>query len=178
MKKITALLLVLVFALCLPLASCVHTLENPQPQTPVIPKGYLEYNNEKISFAYPEGWVVNDGSVVIIVNESGVGNNITVSYEQFSDMYSTMTAETFNTTLKPMFAAAGLSVSNATVEQVENDVSTKITKITYTAAANGVTMKQTMFICAAGDRNYIVTVTETTGDPQLVNTVFDTLYVK
>jgi hypothetical protein len=39
-------------------------------------------------------------------------------------------------------------------------------------------MKQTMFICAAGNRNYIITVTETTGDAQLVKNVFETLYVK
>ncbi len=176
MKKTTCIFLALLFAICLPLTSCIAL--NAEPKAPVIPKGYLEYNNEKISFAYPEEWVVNDGSVVIIVNESGVGNNITVSYEQYSDMYSTMTAETFNTTLKPMLDASGITVSNTVVEQLKNEASTEITKISYSASANGVKMKQTMFICAADNRNYIVTVTETTSDAQLVNTVFDTLYVK
>lgn len=176
MKKITCIFLVLLFALSLPLTSCVAL--NTEPKVPVIPKGYLAYDNGDITFAYPEKWIVNDGSVVMIVNESGVGNNITVTYEQYSDMYSTMTAETFNSTLKPMLDASGITVSNTVVEQVKNEVSTEITKISYSANANGVSMKQTMFICAAGNRNYIITVTETTGDAQLVKNVFETLYVK
>ena len=167
MKKITCIFLVLLLALALPLTSCVAL--NTEPKAPVIPKGYLAYDNGDITFAYPEKWIVNDGSVVMIVNESGVGNNITVTYEQYSDMYSTMTAETFNSTLKPMLDAAGIAVSNTVVEQVKNEVSTEITKISYSANANGVSMKQTMLICAAGNRNYII---------QLVKNVFETLYVK
>ncbi len=177
MKKTTCILLAFLFALCLPLTSCISP-DVEEPKTPVIPEGYVTYDNDDISFVYPEAWKVTDGSVVIIVNESGVGNNITVSYEAASDMYSTMTADSFNTTLKPMFESAGLSVSGVKVEQVENELSTKITKIAYTAVANGVQMKQTMFICAAGSRNYIVTVTETTNDSALVNNVFKTLAVK
>ena len=40
---------------------------------------------------------------------------------------------------------------------------------------NGVSMTQTQYIMAVGDRNYVVTVTEVVDDASLVETVFQTL---
>ena len=38
-------------------------------------------------------------------------------------------------------------------------------------------MKQTLFVVAAGNLNYVITVTETKTDATLVNNVLDTIYV-
>jgi hypothetical protein len=47
--------------------------------------------------------------------------------------------------------------------------------ISQNAVNNGVAMKQTQYIMAVGDRNYVVTVTEVVSDAKLVETVFQTL---
>ena len=143
----------------------------------VIPDGYKKYDNGKISFAYPDSWSKTGGSVDTIVNETGEGNNITVSYEEKSDIYSEMDLASFNSTLKPVFESFGMTVSNASVEQLKNDNGVDLTKIRYTAKVSGTTMTQTMLILAVGDLNYIVTVTETEAQPELVENVYKTLTI-
>lgn len=194
MKKIANIVLMLALALCLcfSLTSCfflayrtnatVSEGEMSVVTTPdkeyVIPAGYKEYNNGDISFAYPDEWVIQDGSVVIIVNESGVGNNITISYETLSDLYVNMTADEFEELVAPTYEAMGASITGITVKQVENEVGIAITKIAYYMTLNGVNMEQTMFVFPAGSRNYVVTVTEAEPDPDLVDTVFESIRVE
>ncbi len=140
---------------------------------PTIPDGYKLYDNGDLCFAYPEAWVVTDSSLVIIASESG--NNITVAYETKSDFYKNMTVDEFMSVLEPQFAAMGQNVSNVKVEQLTNDIGTYVTKISLNNTYSGITMAQTMYVVAAGTRNYVVTVTEVTADSTLVSTVFDTL---
>ena len=112
MKRILIALLALamVLSMAFALASCnddkkendTKETEKPAEKEPAaIPEGYVLYDNGKITFAYPEKWTKTAGSVDIITNESGTGNNITVSYEQYSDTYKKMTVEDFKTMLKP-----------------------------------------------------------------------------
>ena len=189
MKRILIVLLALamVLSMAFALASCnddkkendTKETEKPAEKEPAaIPEGYVLYDNGKITFAYPEKWTKTAGSVDIITNESGIGNNITVSYEQYSDTYKKMTVEDFNTMLKPYLEAAGMTVANVAVTQLKNGNEINVTKIVYTATANGVSMGQTLFVVAVGELNYIVTVTETEADAALVNNVFNTLNVK
>lgn len=74
-----------------------------------------------------------------------------------------------------MLEQLGHSVSNVKIEQTENENDLKITQITFTNEFNGVTMTQTLFVQAVGDKNYVVTVTVSTPDEELVETVFETL---
>ncbi|MBQ7293338.1 MAG: hypothetical protein IJW79_06325 [Clostridia bacterium] len=139
------------------------------------PDGYTVYDNDDISFAYPEGWTVTEGSVVVIVNPTGIGNNITVAYSAASDVYEKMDLNSFNELLAPQLIASGLPVNNPTVEQLENAAGVKITKIHYDTNVSGIDMAQTMYALNANSKSYVVTVTETEADPVLVQTVFETL---
>ncbi len=192
MKKFLIMLLTLVmaFALTFSLVACdddsdkkdekeeTESTTEPTPETtqkkePVAtPSGYKLYNNGKISFAYPETWQESAG---MLVNESGAGNNITVAFEQKSDFYTNMDVASFNSELKPMLEQAGLTVTNPSVEQLKNDNDTKITKIRCSVSYSGVTMVQTIFVTAAGEYNYVITVTEVTSDATLVENVYKTL---
>lgn len=176
MKRTTALLTAALMLLCCMLAftGC------DTPKEAVIPDGYQVYSNDDISFAYPEGWTKNDGSTVMLVNEAGVGNNITVVYEAKNDFYSTMDVEDFNTSMKPALETVGATITDTVVTQTKNDLSVSITKVSYNAtAANGVSMAQTMYITTVGNRTYVITVTVTDSDSaaNLVENVFDTLNV-
>ena len=51
----------------------------------------------------------------------------------------------------------------------------KVVVIRQDNETNGVSMTQTQYIMAVGDRNYVVTVTEVADDASLVETVFQTL---
>ena len=132
------------------------------------------YDNGDIRFAYPEEWMVSDGSVVVISSENG-GNNITVAYESKSDFYDDLTTDEFMSIIAPQFSALGQNVSNVKVEHPTNEMGVKLTKISLKNTVSGVTMKQTQYVIASGSRNYIVTVTEVQADAKLVNTVFNTL---
>ncbi len=140
-----------------------------------IPEGYKLYENDDISFAYPEDWEVTDGSTVIITDLLNGGNNITVVYEPKTDIYDDMEISDFNEMFKPVFEAMGMNVTNPDVDSATNDNGLKMTKIAYSASTQGIAMKQTLYITTVGSRTYTVTVTETTSDAELVENVFDTL---
>jgi hypothetical protein len=137
-----------------------------------IPEGYELYSNGAISFAYPKGWTKQDAAVVLLIGDNG--NNITVSWEAKSDLYENMTLDTFNTTLKPVYEAMGITVSNVKIEKKETN-GLKVLQISHNTTNNSVSMKQTQYTVAQGDKNYTVTVTEVVSDVELVTTVFNTL---
>ena len=194
MKKIVCMLmalLLMVGCICA-LASCIKekpttgdNTETPKTEDPktednkeeekkdeiVIPEGYTLYNDGKISFAYPKTWTKQDGSVTII--QSTNGNNISVAYEAKSDVYVNMTLETYNATLKPLYEAMGMTVSNVKIEKKETN-GQQIVIISQKTTVNGMTMQQTQYIMAVGDLNYTVTVTEVVTDTELREIVFET----
>ena len=111
-----------------------------------------------------------------LINSTGAGNNITVTYEAYSDVYKTMTVTEFNSLLKPALQQAGMQVSNVTVEQGTSDFDVALTKIVYNATMQSVQMKQTVLVFAKGDRNYCITVTEVSAHAALVENVLATLH--
>ena len=178
MKRYLCLLLAMVILLLsLSLAACdkASTADEDKKDEITVPDGYTLYDDGKISFAYPEDWEESDGSVAMLMNPTGAGNNITIVYEAKTDMYEKMTLASFNENMKPSYEAMGMTLSNIKVEQTENDAGTKITKLSYNATMSGVSMKQTAYVTTVGSRTYSVTVTETTSDATLVKNVFNTL---
>ena len=177
MKRIVSALLALLLVV-----GCIFTLtgcdsadkDKDENKKPVIPSGYLEYKNEAISFAYPEGWTKQDGSVTIL-SDAATGNNITVVYEAKTDMYEKMTVDEFDSTLKPQMEAAGLSISNVSIKK-EKTNNLDLVKIAFDTVAMGITMKQTLLVATVGERTYTVSVTETKSDSALLSNVVKTLY--
>lgn len=184
MKRILCALLVLVL-IVMGVTACGEQPHPPEtdlqteaPETEAsLPDGYKKYDNGSVSFAYPSDWIEQDGSTVILVNASGVGNNITVVYEAKNDFYKTMDASDFEAQVQPVFEQMGMVISNVSVEQTENQSGLAITKISFLNTVSGAQMQQTLFVVAAGDRTYTITVTETTPDAPLIETVFNSLKV-
>jgi len=181
MKRKISLILILMLVLAAicscgtPAESTTATSDTTVP-APVIPTGYTEYSNGDISFAYPSDWVKTDGSVVILTNKSGVGNNITVSYEAKTNMYDSFTVADFNSMVKPAYESMGMTISNLKIEHKEVG-GEKVNVISFRNTVSGQSMTQTQYIFNAGSRTYIVTVTESTPDSNLVKNVFDTIKV-
>lgn len=193
MKKLLSLALCLIMLLSVALMSCDNT-DNQTNETsadstsaestsaattseettaPVIPDGYKVYNDGYISFVYPDTWSKENGSVVTLSKSNG--NNITVVYEDKTDYYEKMTTAIFKTDLKPVYESMGMTISGEKVEQTSNGNGIKITKTSYSAIMNGVSMNQTAYVTTIGNRTYSVTVTEVTPDTALVNNVFNSL---
>lgn len=145
-----------------------------------IPDGYKLFSDGYISFAYPKTWSKTEGSVTLLQDNSN-GNNITIVYEK-TDRYEDLTIERFNSDLKPLYEAMGMSISNADVKQQTNRNGINITRLSYIATAAGKSTKQTAFIFTidtiAGTITVTLTVTtEMTSDTALLNNVFDSLTV-
>jgi hypothetical protein len=138
----------------------------------VIPEGYRLYNDGTISFAYPENWTKQDGSLVILTGTNG--NNITVVYEAKTDAYENLTMETFNSVYKPAYEAMGLTVSNVKIQKTTTN-GLNIVQITQNTKNATASMKQTQYFVTLGDKTYTVTVTEVVSDAKLVSTVLETL---
>ena len=188
MRKIIYLLLVLAlmmscvssFIACdmLPFSKDDSADETPdtEPETPECPEGYKLYESDKISFAYPEDWIMNDGSIVILMNET-TGNNITVVYEAKTDMYDNMTVSSFNEMFGPTFATMGMTAKNVKISETTAN-GLKIIKVTYDATVSGVQMSQTLLITDIGSRTYSVSITEVEKDSEMVSTVLETICAK
>lgn len=195
MKKIVALLLVLVLSLAFvacddkkpaqTTGTAAPTTETPTTETPTTekkqptaPTAYKMYEGDGFGFAYPKEWSKeSSGAIDQLINSTGAGNNITVSYEAYSDIYTTMTAARFNTQIKPSLEQAGMQVKNVSVEQGTSEFDVPLTKIVYTATIQSVEMKQTLVVFAKGDRNYCITVTEVAPHAALVENVLATLHL-
>lgn len=173
MKKTISMLLLLALTLCSVLAVSSCTADTP----PEIPEGYKLYENSDLSFAYPEDWSMQSGSVVMLINPAGVGNNINVVYENKTDAYDDLTVESFNESLKPAYEAMGMRISNVAVSH-ETTNNVNYTKLSYSATVSGTKMKQTALIATIGNYTYSITITETNADAELVETVINTLYSK
>lgn len=186
MKKLLCMLLILTMILMgtLAVCSCEEKSDDTNEASKskshkgeaVIPEGYIAYKNDDLSFAYPSDWTKNDGSVTMLMNSTGAGNNITVVYEAKTDLYEKSTEEELKAIFAQAMNAYGFSVSDFKLSQTKNDFVDKITKMTCTTTStNTTTMRQTMFVVTVGNRTYTITVTESTADQELVDTVFNTL---
>ena len=172
MKKLISLLLSLVLSI-----GCALSLTSCSATPPEVPEGYVLYENDDLSFAYPEGWVSQKGSITILASSLSGGNNITLAYEEKTDAYEDLTVESFNTLLKPSLESIGMSISGIVItEEKTNNV--ELTKITYDATVGNMKVYQTLFITTVGENTYTITITELNKDSKLVDTVFKTLYSK
>ena len=163
------LALLLVLGVALSLAACSST---PPPE---IPEGFQVFEDGYLSFAFPNSWEKTGASTVILTPPEGKGNNVTVVYEEKTDLYENMTVDDFNKTVKPSFDAVDMAVTDVTVEQTTSN-GQNVTKLNYSASLSDVSMEQTTFVITIRDRTYSVTVTEINQDDLLVRTVFDTLF--
>ena len=157
-------------------SATADTTSKTEQQKPVIPAEYQLYDNGAISFYYPSAWNVTDGSITIL-SDLTTGNNITVVFEAKNDYYATMNTESFNTEMKPMLESMGMSISEASVKQTQNETGLSMTVIAYTSIYLGAEMTQTQYIVNVDDLTYSVTVTEMVPDAVLVETVFNTLNI-
>lgn len=145
-----------------------------------MPEGYVIYENDDISFAYPEGWQKSEMGMMVMLVDMTTGNNITLVYQEKSDIYTTMDVAGFNQLLKPSYESAGMAVSDVKVSQVKNSGNFSVTKISYKATQGGNNFNQLMVVIQSGEYDYIVTVTEgiTTPADGLLDTVFNSLKAK
>ena len=176
MKRI--LCTILVFVMIFGLMACGGNDKGETTETakrPVAADGYQLFEHEAITFAYPSNWTQTEQSgVVVLMDAADATTNITLAYEIKSNLYASMTKETFASQLQPSLEQAGMTISNVTVAQISNDYN-GLTKIAYQAEVMGITMSQTMFIVASGNYNYIVSVTQLTADESLITAVQSTL---
>ena len=140
-----------------------------------IPFGYVEYNDGFVSFAYPEGWVIEPGEVTVISDTSGTSSNITIANEMYSSIYDSLTAKQYIDLVGEAYAASGLEISNVVVTQTYSGSGEKVTKITHTTSASGIIMEQTLLVIGCGHFNYVVTATELE-NTELVDVVLETLH--
>lgn len=149
----------------------VVTTTTPETTEPTIPEGYTLYQNEGISFAYPENYVKASD----MMTDATTGNNVNVITEAKNDYYATMDLAAFNRDLVPVYESMGMTVSNISVAQTKNAAGLAISKFSYTTTIEGISMKMTQFITTVGQKTYTVTVTEVVSDADLANNVFNTL---
>lgn len=186
MKKTNTFMRILCLALAMLMLFCVVSCEkkdddNEEPTPPAktvtvnAPAGYAVFKNDDIGFAYPEGWTKNDASVVTLVDETR-GNNITVVYEAKTSEYENMTQAEAEEGIRQIAVAMGGTASNIVLKKETTQNGLSITKISYTLAIPTVaTMNQVLIATNAGDRTYVITVTEMVADDDLLTTVLNTL---
>jgi hypothetical protein len=173
-----ALLLIVSSTLCF--AGCNGETESTEPESKgppeaVIPDGYVKFENDFVSFAYPDGWNKKDGSTTTLTNPDGKGNNITVVYEAKTDQYKNVTLDSFNENLAAPLEAMGMKVTNPTFKHEKNSGEIEITIMKYTLTYMGIVMEQTIYAFDSEDKTHLVTVTEAVEDENLVKNVFDTI---
>jgi hypothetical protein len=192
MKRLLSIFLVLtlVIGCVLSLSSCSSesskSSNNPKSEEkelekntpPEIPKGYTLYENRDISFAYPTGWLLQDGSFTIMTDPSGNGNNLNVVYETKNSTYDTITPESFTQLMNQSLNAMGMSISNVVINKKAKINNAEVIKISYKTSMQGSQMKQTALITHVGNLTYTITITEVVSDPTLVQNIYNSIYIK
>ncbi len=140
------------------------------------PEGYVVYASDYISFAYPKTWEKTDAGTMVTFSESNLGgSNIIVTYMPKSEIFETLTLESFETTIKPELEDAQMTLSDIKIEH-RSKGSQKITVVSYKATMmQVVSMTQTMIVTNSGDKTCQIVVTEMKPVEGLVNNVYNTL---
>lgn len=154
----------------------VVTTTLPETTKSSVPEGYAVYNNNSISFVYPEHFVKQGDKTTVILQDEKTGNNVTVTAEKMTNEYFQMDRNDYKETLKPAFEAAGMRIGDYSVAQVKNEKGVAIAKIWHKITLNGQSMYQTMLVVNSNNKTYTVTITEIVPDSELVNNVFESLY--
>lgn len=174
MKRFLSIILALVL-----LVGCTVSFTSCETNKPMIPEGYQFFPGYPVSFAYPDDWYsqVTEG-VIVLINSTGKGNNITFAIEAKSTIYDNMTPESFTELIKPTFDQAGMKVSGIVITERETN-NLEVTEVKYNATMAGLSLQQILFITTVGDYTYSVTVTLADNTiPNLPEIVFDSFYAK
>ena len=140
-----------------------------------IPDDYKLYSDGYISFAYPEEWNKQDGSIVMF-RDPDTTNNINVVYEDKTSVYDSLTADEFEEAMNEVYESMGMSISNVSVTTKKtNGLTVRVFSFKTTVASTSTVMRQTQYVTTISNRTYTVTVTETVSDADLADTVFETL---
>ena len=145
-----------------------------KPAAPEVPEGYKLFKNDDISFAYPDNWGSEIGSITIL-QELSTSNYILVVYEAKTTMYDDMTVSEFKKMMQPSMSSAGLTISNVSISK-EKTNNLDVIKITYDISSSGVKIAQTIFITHVDDKTYSITLTEVMASKEVKETLFKTLY--
>lgn len=173
MKKIisTLLAVTLVIGMMLTLASC-------GVKQPKASKGYDLYENDDLSFAYPQEWDMEKGSITLIYDPI-TGNNINIVYEENTDEYENLTAKEFTDLMQTSLVGISGSIINVYEKKYET-VNAEVDTFTYSVKLGENISYQTMIIATIEERIYLITVTSPTKKEMesYVQTILDTFYVK
>ena len=174
MKRTLSIVLVILIMICsvLSFSSC------KKDKIPDIPLGYQFFPYYNVSFAYPSDWfVAQQDGVVVVMNPTGKGTNITFSYEIKTTLYENTTPDEFYELMKPNYEAVGGEISNVQIEKkTTNNID--VVCITYDTLMENGPMKQHLFVTTYEDLTYSVTVTVVGDDDSIVDTVFSTLHIR
>lgn len=192
MKRFLTCLLALVLAMScmLALASCgeEETSKNEDASSAeeasvskeyVLAEGYKLFDKDGVSFAYPKGWTLTDGSNPIMVDANG--NNINVVYEtatkQNTETYKKLSKSTFMDLLGNYLEAMGMEIGDFSVEKKTNGGDVEIICLAYSVSMQGVGMKMYQYIILGEKKHYTVTVTEMTEVGDVVDEVFKSIRI-
>lgn len=154
------------------------------------PAGWLEGNfeNDLLSAAYKSddladiiNPLLEDEAALDAVEAYffGNGNAIIVccveSDPQVAEFLASAPIEEAPASMAAMVESMGLPVSDVSAEWFTNEHGTSVLKFSMKPSMEGVSLTQTMFICASDEHIYVVTVTARSERTEIADTVFATL---
>ena len=175
MKKTLSTLLVVTLVV-----GCLFALSGcSMIQDPMASENTRLHSDDCLSFEYPASWFRIPFGVDMVMDSEGTGNNINISYDTDgnNEFYDDLDVEKFDEALKPSFEAAGMEISNVVIEKGTTN-GLEYVLLSYDSVMSGTNMHMTQIVTFVNDRTYILTVTEVTPDPDLVETVLSTLSAK
>ncbi|MBO7157642.1 MAG: hypothetical protein J6W31_03475 [Clostridia bacterium] len=145
----------------------------------VLAEGYKLFDKDGVSFAYPKGWTLTDGSNPIMMDTNG--NNINVVYEtatkQNTETYKKLSKSTFMDLLGNYLEAMGMEIGDYSVEKKTNGGDVEIICLAYSVSMQGVGMKMYQYIILGEKKHYTVTVTEMTDIDDVIDEVFKSIRI-
>ncbi len=137
----------------------------------------LIYRNDNLSFCYPATLVMTEIGEMVTFMPENAGNNIILNRIPANPLFSTLDEELFNTLLLPTLEAQGLTVSDLTVEQPKTEDGATVSMACFTSTMANTIIHQTIYIVSSGEYQFMLTVSETTEERDLANSVFASLKV-
>lgn len=145
-----------------------------------VTEGYALYNDDSISFEYPENWENMNGNEQIKWN-SVTGDNVSVSYADYTseyDFYFSMTNESFAETFIPVYESMGYVISDYNVTLTKKG-NTDVVIIVFQNVVNGTPMYQTQVFGVVGSGQFCtITVTELNADAHIAAEIYESLNIK
>ena len=134
---------------------------------------WATYDDGTFSFSYPKTWGLMEG----MVGDSELSNSIVVMTEPKNDSYAQMDTATYKNEMEALFAAMGLSVVEASVEQTKLENGLDATVMFYALEMEDVWMGETTVAITIGETTYSVVISEVVKDTGLLETVLASLAI-